>query len=387
MLSLILVAVPALDLHDLKPDLLAIDRIGDARVAEIESRLGEHLALPDELSISLTHSHGTRIAQDNSLGHGYVSTEIVRGEPRKQLFAAAIYLDGERVQIGSLRIATVEAGPFFRGMVAELATIKSRADERVQLHMISPSNWSVRYNFALGDREANNILRVEGKRPGTEGRAIKPALAAALELVDALNVPSPHYLHLRSTSVDEDRYVLDFPYRSEDESIKHFSVAVWRDGVDSASWLVTESSRQLVDRAVPLDAFLSLRKQALALADGRSLGVFAVARDEKGGGSHALVVTVAKGSIWEAQEAELTVLRVSGSAKPIVAERTTLGEIGGRRGIGPEFKATSAEGHAFTFALVQITDIDEVEPRELVRYRDFAAPLLGGTGSSGVPRR
>jgi hypothetical protein len=64
-----------------------------------------------------------------------------------------------------------------------------------------------------------------------------------------------------------------------------------------------------------------------------------------------------------------------------VVEETELRDFRIGRGLRARLDATSAEGHAFGFGCaVIVTDVGtELDEREIVRYRDLAAPLLGGS--------
>src|SRR5262245_25491695 len=95
--------------RDLVAELRTIDQrdadgkhlLGDARLREIEDRVGTALELPPELRAALTRS-GLRTRQDYSLQHGSLAADLVLRSSELALSAMTISLDGEWVLVETL---------------------------------------------------------------------------------------------------------------------------------------------------------------------------------------------------------------------------------------------------------------------------------------------
>jgi hypothetical protein len=418
------------------------DRVDDARLAAIERRLEAFLDLPPELGIVLTDDGGGRIRQAYGLQFERFRARLWHRGLATRLCNVAFSLDGERVFVDGLCFLDPDGTSkdtqtrlrgrghyflsglplLFRGLVAELESIESVAG--VKLALVSPSGGrhvhpgyaTVRYGFYVGDGEVQRQLHVSAKVALTaspdgpdepegaareaqasehrtvEGRAVGPAsewrpldeaLAAGVEVIESFDLPGLERVLLRGSAAHWDEYQLDLHVGGTGDASPTVKATVWRDFNAPDRWRVMDSRRQLVEHAADLDTFLALLRRALELGgeERRSLGVFAVTGDPDTGRGVALVVTVPEGPVWDAQRGTLHVLRSEDGSAVAVVEETELRDFRIGRGLRARLDATSAEGHAFGFGCaVIVTDVGtELDEREIVRYRDLAAPLLGGS--------
>ena len=433
---------PGDELRDLAEDLRRLHERGpdgshgipDERVHAIEQRLTHFLQLPTGLQASLRDGGGGRMHQTYSLERDTLRLRLQHDG--LGLCEVQVALDGERIFLDGLCFLDPEGRseatrgrlrgrsfynldrlPVLYGSLLEAVDAVSGRGPKLMAfspwgseHSF-PGHMPARFGFDAGSPAAPRNLTVTaslamaaataGETPAPSSRhltmdghaappadrwpALDEALDVGLELLGQLTLPGLVAVQARGGAPWGPEFQLELRLTQPHGEVD-LRAAAWKPlhGEPPRRWRAMEASGLLLERALDLEHLLALARSALDLAArrGESLGAFAATWDPGAGDHLALVLTVPAASVWQARSGHLHVLRRSPGAPPRVVEETPVRDFTLRGNLSRDLSARAESGRTLELGLHPASDVREYDPRNLVRYGELAAPLMGGSALS-----
>ena len=384
-----------------------VPMVSDARLAQVERKLGEFLGLPAQLRVRMTTITGHRremakpdllsmIVEDRSSGIGVGSWSTPwSGECLSQgglrfsrgasgssahcsLHASARHYPRELLarmfeEVGATTEA-IEAA----SLPVERLLLRGGGAQATPPFVVAQASLRLEYPPGEAVVSAEVQLRLGELEPDADDRAEPPhlheLLTVGVELLGAIELAAPHSIQLRVASMDRCTLTLD-PYERG-----HPALPLWATlDLTEKGWSVSNRSGQLERGAVPLATFSRLAAAVVEITQRRKerVGVLGIALDSRPDEVVACVVTVDADSIWEAERGRLHLVRLSAGVATVAREAELLSFEQGD-GMWNARKATSDEGEEF-YVEGRAGDIFTSTPTPpILRFDERAFAVLGG---------